>query len=72
MLLQNVKGLILFFFFIVHYDRILVMDDGNVAEFDSALRLFDRSDSLFRALCDEAQLSRGDIMEYRTEHGIWP
>ncbi|KAF8192931.1 multidrug resistance-associated ABC transporter [Pholiota molesta] len=35
---------------IVHYDRILVMDDGNVAEFDSVLALFDRTDSLFRSL----------------------
>ncbi len=48
------------------------MDDGNVAEFDSALRLFDREDSLFRALCDEAQLTRADIMEYRKEHGTGP
>ncbi|KAF9473172.1 P-loop containing nucleoside triphosphate hydrolase protein [Pholiota conissans] len=53
---------------IVHYDRILVMDDGKVAEFDSVLTLFDRPDSLFRSLCNEAQLTRADITKLRAEH----
>jgi ATP-binding cassette subfamily C (CFTR/MRP) protein 1 len=44
------------------------MDDGNVAEFDSVLALFDRTDSLFRSLCNEAQLTRADITKLRAEH----
>ncbi|KAI0717423.1 multidrug resistance-associated ABC transporter [Cerioporus squamosus] len=50
---------------IVYYDRILVMDAGKVAEFDSPLNLFDKEDSIFRSLCNEANLSRQDILKIR-------
>ncbi|KAG2004853.1 ATP-binding cassette transporter [Coprinopsis cinerea AmutBmut pab1-1] len=52
---------------IAYYDRILVMDDGRVAEFDTVLNLFDKEDSIFRSLCDEANLSRADILRIREE-----
>ncbi|KAF8960708.1 ATP-dependent bile acid permease [Flammula alnicola] len=54
---------------IVHYDRVIVMDDGKVAEFDTVLNLIDRNDSIFRSLCDEAHLLRADILKLRREHG---
>ncbi|KAI0371903.1 multidrug resistance-associated ABC transporter [Pilatotrama ljubarskyi] len=55
---------------IVYYDRILVMDAGKVAEFDTPLNLFDKEDSIFRSLCNEANLSRADILKIRgTVHG---
>ncbi|KAI0701736.1 multidrug resistance-associated ABC transporter [Earliella scabrosa] len=50
---------------IVYYDRILVMDAGRVAEFDTPLNLFDKEDSIFRSLCNEANLSRQDIVKIR-------
>ncbi|KAJ7224699.1 multidrug resistance-associated ABC transporter, partial [Mycena pura] len=50
---------------IVNYDRILVMDGGKVAEFDTVLSLFDRPDSVFRGLCEQASLSRADILHIR-------
>lgn len=50
---------------VVYYDRILVMDGGRVAEFDTPLALFDREGSIFRSLCDEAHLSRQDILRIR-------
>ncbi len=50
----------------VYYDRILVMDAGKVAEFDSPLDLFDKEDSIFRSLCNEANLSRQDILKIRS------
>ncbi|KAI0701717.1 multidrug resistance-associated ABC transporter [Earliella scabrosa] len=50
---------------IVYYDRILVMDDGKVVEFDAPLDLFDKEDSIFRSLCNEANLSREDILKIR-------
>lgn len=34
---------------IAFYDRIIVMDAGRVAEFDTPLALFDREDSIFRS-----------------------
>ena len=49
----------------VYYDRILVMDAGRVAEFDTPLNLFDKEDSIFRSLCNEANLSRQDIVKIR-------
>ncbi|KAI0746725.1 multidrug resistance-associated ABC transporter [Daedaleopsis nitida] len=55
---------------IVYYDRILVMDAGRVAEFDTPLSLFDKEDSIFRSLCNEANLSRHDILKIRAgAHG---
>ena len=41
------------------------MDTGHVAEFDTPLALFDREDSIFRSLCDEAGLTRADILRIR-------
>ena len=49
----------------MYYDRVLVMDAGRVAEFDTPLALFDRADSIFRSLCNEAHLTRSDILRIR-------
>ncbi|THU93933.1 multidrug resistance-associated ABC transporter [Dendrothele bispora CBS 962.96] len=54
---------------IAYYDRIMVMDAGKVAEFDTVLNLFDKEDSIFRSLCDEANLQRSDILRIRASHG---
>ncbi|KAF9042985.1 multidrug resistance-associated ABC transporter [Panaeolus papilionaceus] len=53
---------------IAYYDRVLVMDQGKVAEYDTVLNLFDKEDSIFRSLCDEANLQRPDILRIRAEH----
>ncbi|RXW15854.1 hypothetical protein EST38_g10001 [Candolleomyces aberdarensis] len=53
---------------IAYYDRVMVMDGGRVAEFDTVLNLFDNEDSIFRSLCDEANLQRVDILRIRSEH----
>ncbi|KAG8877736.1 hypothetical protein FRB97_003150 [Tulasnella sp. 331] len=54
---------------VAYYDRILVMDDGRVAEFDEPLVLFDRGKgvggSIFRSLCDEAGLSREELIRIK-------
>ena len=42
------------------------MDDGEVAEYDTVLNLFDK-DGIFRSLCNEAGLSRQDIIRIRQE-----
>ena len=46
------------------------MDDGKVAEFDTVLNLFDKTDSIFRSLCDEASLERGDLLRLQAEHAL--
>jgi ATP-binding cassette, subfamily C (CFTR/MRP), member 1 len=53
----------------VYYDRILVMDAGHVAEFDTPLNLFDDERSIFRSLCDEAGLTRQQIVRIRSSVG---
>lgn len=45
------------------------MDAGQVAEFDTPLALFDRPGSIFRGMCDKANLSRADIVRIRTGAG---
>ena len=55
---------------ILAFDRILVMDAGRVAEYDTPLNLFDREDSIFRSLCNEAGLSRQDIVRIRASAQI--
>jgi ATP-binding cassette, subfamily C (CFTR/MRP), member 1 len=52
------------------YDRVMVMDEGRIAEFDTVLKLFDAEDSIFRHLCDQANLSRGDILRIRANLGL--
>ena len=45
------------------------MDAGKVAEFDTPLALFDKEDSTFRSLCDEAGLAKEDIVRIRSGAG---
>ncbi|KAG5645383.1 hypothetical protein DXG03_006336 [Asterophora parasitica] len=51
-----------------YYDRVLVMDAGEVAEFDTVLNLYDNEQSIFRSLCNEANLQRADILRIRADH----
>ncbi|KAJ7510427.1 ABC protein [Mycena galericulata] len=46
---------------IISYDRILVLDAGNIAEFDTPLTLFNQPDSIFRGLCEKSNISSADI-----------
>jgi ATP-binding cassette subfamily C (CFTR/MRP) protein 1 len=55
---------------LAYYDRVIVMDGGKVAEFDTVLNLFDKETSIFRSLCDEANLQRADIVRIRAENGV--
>ncbi|KAJ6630972.1 P-loop containing nucleoside triphosphate hydrolase protein [Mycena sp. CBHHK59/15] len=46
---------------IISYDRILVLDSGNIAEFDAPLTLFNQPDSIFRGLCEKSSITSADI-----------
>ncbi|PBK75557.1 ABC protein [Armillaria solidipes] len=46
---------------IISYDRVLVLEEGRVAEFDSPSKLFLRDDGIFRGLCDRSNVSLDDI-----------
>ena len=56
------------FHLLAYYDRVLVMKEGQVAEFDTVLNLYDKEDSIFRSLCNQANLHRPDILRIRAEH----
>ncbi|GAB1214638.1 hypothetical protein ATERTT37_003802 [Aspergillus terreus] len=47
---------------IIHYDRICVMEQGRIAEMDTPVRLWDREDGIFRAMCDRSGITRADIV----------
>ncbi|KIJ14255.1 hypothetical protein PAXINDRAFT_169871 [Paxillus involutus ATCC 200175] len=46
---------------IVSYDRILVMDGGEVAEFDTPYNLYQTEGGLFRGMCEGSNISLTDI-----------
>ncbi|KAI0733631.1 ABC protein [Fomitopsis betulina] len=46
---------------IISYDRILVMDAGQIAEYDTPLNLFHRQDSIFRGMCERSGITTGEI-----------
>ncbi|KAJ7454698.1 ABC transporter [Mycena latifolia] len=45
---------------IISYDRICVLDAGQIAEFDTPARLF-QSNGIFRGMCDHSSISLDDI-----------
>ncbi|KAG0699189.1 ABC protein [Suillus ampliporus] len=46
---------------IISYDRILVLDAGLVAEFDTPSNLFKMEDGIFRGMCERSNISLKDI-----------
>ncbi|KAK9470483.1 P-loop containing nucleoside triphosphate hydrolase protein [Dipodascopsis tothii] len=46
---------------ILSYDRILVLDDGRVAEFDAPKTLFMREGSIFHSLCQRSRITEADF-----------
>ncbi|KAJ6454129.1 ABC protein [Mycena sanguinolenta] len=46
---------------IISYDRILVLDSGKIAEFDTPMNLFNKDEGLFRSLCEKSNITSSDI-----------
>ncbi|KAL1740116.1 P-loop containing nucleoside triphosphate hydrolase protein [Schizophyllum fasciatum] len=46
---------------IIGYDRICVMDAGQIAEFDSPAALFEKQDGIFRSMCERSSITLDDI-----------
>jgi ABC-type multidrug transport system fused ATPase/permease subunit len=47
---------------IIGYDRICVMDQGQIAEMDKPVTLWDNPEGIFRAMCDRSGITREDIL----------
>mmetsp|Transcript_18504 Transcript_18504/g.27770 ORF Transcript_18504/g.27770 Transcript_18504/m.27770 type:complete len:84 (+) Transcript_18504:419-670(+) len=43
---------------ILDSDRVLVLDDGNVAEFDTPSNLLSKSDGLFKGMVDKSRTAK--------------
>ncbi|EPQ29164.1 uncharacterized protein PFL1_03451 [Pseudozyma flocculosa PF-1] len=52
---------------ILAYDRIAVFDQGQLAEYDSPLALFDRPDGIFRGMCERSSITRDEIVRNRAK-----
>ena len=46
---------------IIDYDRVMVLDEGSIVEFDSPKNLFEKKEGIFRSMCIEANVSVEDI-----------
>lgn len=47
---------------IISFDRIIVMDNGEVVQFDKPYNLFNDKDGLFRKLCDQSGIVENDFV----------
>lgn len=48
---------------ILHYDRILVLDRGEVQEFDTPLNLFNMDNSIFQQMCQRSNIVLDDFQK---------
>ncbi|EPS96092.1 hypothetical protein FOMPIDRAFT_101769 [Fomitopsis schrenkii] len=56
---------------IISYDRILVMDAGQIAEFDTPLNLFQKQDSIFRGMCERSGITTAEIEKASLKSVLW-
>lgn len=47
---------------IIGYDRVVVMDQGQIAEIDTPLKLYEKN-GIFRGMCDRSKIRREDFFE---------
>ncbi|KAI1797261.1 P-loop containing nucleoside triphosphate hydrolase protein [Ganoderma leucocontextum] len=52
---------------IISYDRILVLDSGKIAEFDSPRNLFNVPNSIFRGMCERSGITLDEIERIRSK-----
>ncbi|KAF8969223.1 ABC transporter [Flammula alnicola] len=46
---------------IIGYDRICVLDAGQIAEFDTPANLYEKTDGIFRGMCERSSITLDDI-----------
>jgi len=51
---------------IINYDRICVMDQGQIAELDTPYALYTQK-GIFRSMCDRSGIRKEDFVEYNKE-----
>ena len=48
---------------IINYDRILVLDKGEIKEFDTPWNLFNLKNSIFQQMCNRSNITEQDFKE---------
>ncbi|GMF39011.1 unnamed protein product [[Candida] boidinii] len=46
---------------ILNYDRILVLDKGEVSEFDTPINLFNSENGIFKQMCEKSNIKLSDF-----------
>jgi len=46
---------------IISYNRICVLDAGQIAEFDTPIRLYDIPNGIFRGMCERSSITMDDL-----------
>ncbi|KAI5960106.1 uncharacterized protein KGF55_004829 [Candida pseudojiufengensis] len=46
---------------LLNYDRIIVMDNGEIIEKGEPFKLFNKKDGIFRSMCDKANINENDF-----------
>ncbi|KAF5209763.1 ATP-binding cassette transporter yor1 [Clavispora lusitaniae] len=46
---------------ILNYDRILVLDRGEIKEFDTPWNLFQSEDGIFKQMCERSNITKDDF-----------
>jgi ABC-type multidrug transport system fused ATPase/permease subunit len=54
---------------IISYDRVCVMDNGNIAEFD-APEVLHGQNGIFREMCEHSRITLEDIHRARSERAV--
>lgn len=49
---------------ILHYDRVIVMEQGEIKEFDTPSHLYNSTGTIFRQMCDKSGISKEDFNEW--------
>ncbi|EPQ54017.1 ABC transporter [Gloeophyllum trabeum ATCC 11539] len=57
---------------IIGYDRICVLDAGQIAEFDTPANLYQRADGIFRSMCERSTITLEDIQRAAKEREAGP
>lgn len=55
---------------VIGWDKIIVMDKGEIIDFASPLELFDNTDGTFRAMCNQSNITREEIAIASAEERI--
>ncbi len=49
---------------ILNYDRIMVLEQGEIEQFDEPLTLYSETEGIFRQMCERSDIKSSDFAKY--------